>query len=80
MSEVSPSVAGFQCITFRPFKGEVLDCGVSSVNKVSLRGVSTTIARRSCCLTCCRLCKAKFADRNMSSRHVDSCWLCCVAG
>lgn len=24
----------FQCITFRPFKGEVLDCVVSSVNKM----------------------------------------------
>src|SRR5689334_11902486 len=27
--------ATFQCITFRPFKGEVLDCVVSQVNKVS---------------------------------------------
>jgi hypothetical protein len=26
--------ATFQCITFRPFKGEVLDCVVSQVNKV----------------------------------------------
>eukprot|EP00879_Flechtneria_rotunda_P004318 GHRR01004568.1.p1 GENE.GHRR01004568.1~~GHRR01004568.1.p1 ORF type:complete len:176 (+),score=45.46 GHRR01004568.1:873-1400(+) len=26
--------ATFQCITFRPFKGEVLDCIVSSVNKM----------------------------------------------
>jgi DNA-directed RNA polymerase subunit E'/Rpb7 len=26
--------ANFQCITFRPFKGEVLDCVVVSVNKV----------------------------------------------
>jgi DNA-directed RNA polymerase II subunit RPB7 len=26
--------ATFQCITFRPFKDEVLDCLVSSVNKV----------------------------------------------
>lgn len=28
--------ATFQCICFRPFKGEVLDCAVSSVNKVSI--------------------------------------------
>lgn len=26
--------ATFQCITYRPFKGEVLDCMVSQVNKV----------------------------------------------
>ncbi|WIA22333.1 hypothetical protein OEZ85_004647 [Tetradesmus obliquus] len=26
--------ANFQCITFRPFKGEVLDCIVNSVNKM----------------------------------------------
>lgn len=28
--------ATFQCITYRPFKGEVLDCVVSQVNKVRL--------------------------------------------
>jgi len=26
--------ATFQCIAFRPFKGEVLDCVVSQVNRV----------------------------------------------
>ena len=28
--------AAFQCITYRPFRGEVLDCVVGQVNKVGL--------------------------------------------
>jgi DNA-directed RNA polymerase II subunit RPB7 len=28
----------FGCVTFRPFKGEVLDCIVTSVNKVRRHG------------------------------------------
>jgi hypothetical protein len=36
----------FECIVFRPFKGEVLDCVVTSVNKARCRGCVRSAARR----------------------------------
>ena len=35
----------FECVVFRPFKGEVLDCVVTSVNKARAAGPSRCAAR-----------------------------------
>ena len=57
----------FECVVFRPFKGEVLDCVVTSVNKARTRGASAQFPpaawrrRRGplrlgfaeCCHSCC---------------------------